>query len=277
MHYRCYTTLACPDSSSQSSYPAWFDCACKGPSARDQTLESPSESAGSGISRRGPVGKLALYATPPATPTAHRTSAFDTPLGELKFGRIGGMEGDEQHRRQYEQPSYPQRGYVQDLRPGAQGSNVPEAHDLRDSAGSDGTDRLRQSQLLAARTPTSGSMAVGGGNPQLLGGFGYTQGQQYSPTHMQGSSLQYQTDYSPETQRQQQFPQYASQLMYSVPQQAQQQSPYEPVPQYQPRQSAALEVLSTQFGVPQFYNPGEVGVWYCAGCWNCVGALREVT
>ena len=166
------------------------------------------------------------------------------------------MEGDDQQRRQYEQPTYPQRGFVPDLRPGAQGSNVSEVHDLRD-AGTDGSDRFRQPQLLAARTPTSAPLTVSGGNPQLLGGFGYTQGQQYATPQMQGNPLQYQSDFSPDHQRQQQYPQYASQMMYSVPQQVQPQSPYDTVPQYQPRQSAAIEVLSTQFGVPQYYNPGE--------------------
>ncbi|KAL1641835.1 hypothetical protein SLS58_005877 [Diplodia intermedia] len=52
-------------------------------------------------------------------------------------------------------------------------------------------------------------------------------------------------------------------MMYNVPaqQQAAPQSPYDPVQQYQPRQSAAIEVLSTQFGVPQQYYgvPGESG------------------
>lgn len=221
-------------------------------------MEKLSESARFLIHHRGAVGTLAFYATPPATPAAHRTSVFDTPLGELKSGGTGGMEGDEQQRRQYEQPSYPQRGFAHDLRPGAQGSNVPEVHEtLREAAGGDGSERYRHSQLLATRTPTSASMAVAGGNAHLLGGFGYTQGQPYTPPHMQGSSMQYQAEYPQESQRQQQFPQYASQMMYSVPQQAQPQSPYEAVQQYQPRQSAAIEVLSSQFGVPPYYNPGE--------------------
>jgi len=50
--------------------------------------------------------------------------------------------------------------------------------------------------------------------------------------------------------------------MYNVPSQqpAAPQSPYESVQPYQPRQSAAIEVLSTQFGVPQqYYVAGEGG------------------
>jgi len=78
-------------------------------------------------------------------------------------------------------------------------------------------------------------------------------------------TLQYQPEYAPESQRlQQPYQQYGSNMMYSVPQQqpAAPQSPYEPVQQYQqPRQSAAIEILSSQFGVPQsYYNvPGEGG------------------
>ena len=45
--------------------------------------------------------------------------------------------------------------------------------------------------------------------------------------------------------------------MYNLDSQAQQPSGYESVAQYQPRQSAAVEVLSSQFGVPQYYNTSE--------------------
>ena len=167
------------------------------------------------------------------------------------------MEGDEHQRRQYEQPNYPPRGFVPDLRAGAQGGNISEGREFRDAAGADGSDRFRQSQMLAGRTPTSAPMAVSGGNPQLLAGFGYAQGQQYATTPMQGNTMQYQGDYPQDPQRQQQYPQYASQMMYNVPQQVQPQSPYDSVQQFQPRQSAAVEVLSTNFGVPQYYHPGE--------------------
>ncbi|MCJ1302318.1 hypothetical protein MMC08_005121 [Hypocenomyce scalaris] len=111
--------------------------------------------------------------------------------------------------------------------------------------------------MLATRPETSAPPAVPGPSTQALA-YGYTQGQQYAGQPLQGSSLQYTPDFSPpDPQRQQHFPQYASHMMYNVPQQAQQQSQYESVPQYQPRQSAAIEVLSTQFGVPQYFNPSE--------------------
>ncbi|KAL8838065.1 MAG: hypothetical protein Q9205_000377 [Flavoplaca limonia] len=53
------------------------------------------------------------------------------------------------------------------------------------------------------------------------------------------------------------FPQYTSQMVYNVPQQSQPRSPYDTMPQYQPRHSAELEVLSSQIGVPQYYNPND--------------------
>lgn len=67
------------------------------------------------------------------------------------------------------------------------------------------------------------------------------------------------SDYTqnPSRQTQQQFTQYTPSMMYHVPQQPPPQSPYESVPQYQPRQSAAIEVLSTQFGVPPYYASNE--------------------
>ena len=157
------------------------------------------------------------------------------------------MEGDERQRRQYDQSHYPSaRGF------GPTPRGVPSS-----SSSSNVSDRFGQSQMLATRPETSAPPAVPGPSTQALA-YGYTQGQQYAGQPLQGSSLQYTPDFSPpDPQRQQHFPQYASHMMYNVPQQAQQQSQYESVPQYQPRQSAAIEVLSTQFGVPQYFNPSE--------------------
>lgn len=166
------------------------------------------------------------------------------------------MEGDEHQRRQYEQPNYP-RNFVPDLR-GASGSGIPDVLDPRAGPGDNVTERLRQSTLIAARTPTAASITPSGGTPQDLAGYGYPPGQQYATPQMQGTSLQYNPDYAQDAQRQQQqFPHYTSQIMYNVSPQTQQQSPYETVPQYPPRQTAALEVLSNQFGVPQYYVTGE--------------------
>ncbi|KAL9115597.1 MAG: hypothetical protein Q9187_007249, partial [Circinaria calcarea] len=96
-----------------------------------------------------------------------------------------------------------------------------------------------------------------GGTNQALGNYGFVPGQaQYTP-HLQDTSLQYQSEFPHDAQRQQQYPQDAQNIMYNLQQQAPPQSPYDPVQQYQPRQSAALEVLPNQFGVSPYYNPGQ--------------------
>ncbi|KAI9786876.1 MAG: hypothetical protein M1839_005107 [Geoglossum umbratile] len=79
---------------------------------------------------------------------------------------------------------------------------------------------------------------------------------QYATPALPGGTLQYQPDYPQDPQRQHAFQQYGSNTMYNVPQQVPQNPSYDPVQQYPPRQSAAIEVLSSQFaGVPQFYEP----------------------
>ncbi|KAK7706066.1 hypothetical protein SLS57_009847 [Botryosphaeria dothidea] len=106
--------------------------------------------------------------------------------------------------------------------------------------------------------------------PLSIRPYGYGgEGAQFVGSSIQTGALQYQPEYGQEQQPQQQqrtpqqYSQYASNMMYNVPaqQQAAPQSPYDSVQQYQPRQSAAIEVLSTQFGVPQQYYgvPGESG------------------
>ncbi len=118
--------------------------------------------------------------------------------------------------------------------------------------------------LLAGRAPNTASMNPAGGNPPDLGSYGYNHGQPYAPPQMQ-----YANDYAQHPPRQphhqpqhqpppqqQPFPPYPSPMGYHPPPPTEQ-SPYASVTQYQPRQSAAIEVLSNQFGVPQYYNPGE--------------------
>ncbi|KAL8973208.1 MAG: hypothetical protein Q9183_000110 [Haloplaca sp. 2 TL-2023] len=154
------------------------------------------------------------------------------------------MEGDERQRRQYDQQQYP-RTFAPGFR-----SNAPE---------SNAAERLRQAQMMTGSRPTSGPIiAAPGAHSQELGGFGYPQGTHYPPTQMQGSPLQFSSEYEPEVQRSQNFPSYTPQMMYNVPQQPQPRSPYESMPQYQPRQTAAMEGLSNQFGVStQYYAPSE--------------------
>ena len=165
------------------------------------------------------------------------------------------MEGDEHRRRQYEQLNYSQQ-HVPGIR--TQGTNVSNFQHLRGAQGSEDHDRFRQAQLLTTQPPT----AAGATSPQDLGNFGYASGHQYATPQMQETSFPYQPGYVQETQRQRQLPQYTSQMMYDVPQHPQPQpqppSPYDTVGHYQqPRQTAAVEVLSSQFGVPQFFNAGE--------------------
>ena len=148
------------------------------------------------------------------------------------------MEHDDQGR-QYEQSGYPSaRGY---------------GHPQRGAMTGNTSERVRQSQMPSTRSPTS-VPSTGIGSLQGMSGYAYPQGQ-YTQ-QLSGSSLQYQPEYSPDSQRQPQFSQYPSNMIYNIPQ-AQQQSQYDPVQQYQPRQSAAIEALSTQFGVSQYYSPGE--------------------
>lgn len=105
------------------------------------------------------------------------------------------------------------------------------------------------------QSPTS-APRIGAAN-QALGSYGYVPGQQQYPPHLQDTSLQYQPEFPHDSQRQQQYPQDAQNIMYNLQQQAPPQSPYDPVQQYQPRQSAAIEVLSNQFGVSPYYNTGQ--------------------
>ncbi|KAL9602602.1 MAG: hypothetical protein Q9219_001746 [cf. Caloplaca sp. 3 TL-2023] len=153
------------------------------------------------------------------------------------------MEGDGQQRRQHERQQFP-RDFGPGYRP-----NMPEV---------EATARLGHSQMLMRRSPASVSASSAtGAHPQELGGFGYSHGAQYPPAPIQSSSLQFPTDYGPDQQRSQHFPQYTSAMVYNVPQQSHTRSPYDALPQYQPRQSASLEVMSNQLGVSSYYPSGE--------------------
>jgi hypothetical protein len=125
------------------------------------------------------------------------------------------------------------------------------------------SDRYRSTQL-GIHSPTSAPTTGRSGN--LPGyGYGYGESSAFGGSAMNPASISYQAEYGQEPQQRQtqQYGQYGSSLMYNVPsqQQAPSQSPYEGVQQYQqPRQSAAIEVLSNQFGVAQqYYGAGESG------------------
>ncbi|KAF1986757.1 hypothetical protein K402DRAFT_331682 [Aulographum hederae CBS 113979] len=119
-------------------------------------------------------------------------------------------------------------------------------------------DRFRNPQL-PAQSPTTATATARSANPPGYTGYGYGEGAQFGGSNMAGvGTMQYQAEYAPESQRSQQsqYSQYGSNMMYNVAAAqptAAPQSPYEAVQPYQPRQSAAVEVLSSQFGVPQNY------------------------
>lgn len=122
------------------------------------------------------------------------------------------------------------------------------------------SDRFRQTPL-AAQSPTSAPSAGRTGTAQAYG-YGFGEGAPYVGPSLQTGVLQYQTEFGQEQQRaQQQYPQYGSNLLYSVPsqQQAAPHPSYDSVQPYTPRQSAAMDTLtSNQFTVPQpYYVPGE--------------------
>ena len=190
------------------------------------------------------TGTLEFYATPPLSPRAYRTSSFDPPLGDQATKRSLGMDEDDHQRRQSDQSSYTSsRDYSQSVR-GIPRENV--------------SSRFRQSQLssIPSPSPTSVPQTSAGSTHQGLVGYGYASGQPQYGTQLQDSSFQYQPDFAQDTQRQQLTP-YPQNMMYNLQHQVNPQSSYDPVSQYNPRQSAAVEVLSTQFGVPQYYNSGE--------------------
>jgi len=150
------------------------------------------------------------------------------------------MEHNDRRQRQNNPPGY-----------AAQQGLVPSSAQYPTTSAS---DRFRQAPLTG-QSPTSAPSAGRAGNTQGYN-YGYTEGAQFVGTSMPTSDLQYQADYAQSAPgAQQQYQQYGSNLMYNVPsqQQATVQSPYEPVQPYPPRHTAAIEVLSTQFGVPQQY------------------------
>ncbi|KAF2143470.1 uncharacterized protein K452DRAFT_171627 [Aplosporella prunicola CBS 121167] len=124
-----------------------------------------------------------------------------------------------------------------------------------------GADRFRAP--LTAQSPASAPSTGRPGTGQGYG-YGYGEGAQFVGSSIQAGALQYPAEYGQQEQQRapQQYSQYPPTMMYNVPaqQQAAPQSPYESVQPYQQRQSAAIEVLSNQFGVPQsYYVPGESG------------------
>ncbi|KAH8431299.1 uncharacterized protein LDX57_008961 [Aspergillus melleus] len=119
------------------------------------------------------------------------------------------------------------------------------------------TDRFRQATLQSTRGDAP-SQATGRARLSTSAYLDY----EYPDGAFQGGSLQGDElqPYAPtlrDHQRQQvqpSFTGYESEMVYNLNQQGPTQSPYEVVPPYATRQSAAMDALSSQFAVPQYYN-----------------------
>ncbi|KAK2811722.1 hypothetical protein FQN49_008432 [Arthroderma sp. PD_2] len=139
---------------------------------------------------------------------------------------------------------------------------------IRETPGSS-ADRFRQPQQPASARRGTLEAAVapqdGGAPLPQYGGFEYSESTPYNASQLQGGSLQYQQGFpnsrnppqaaqqqSTPQEQQQRLQQYDHNIVYNINPHDQPQSSY-----YQPRHSAAIEVLATQFGVPQYFPPDE--------------------
>ncbi|OJD23072.1 hypothetical protein ACJ73_05577 [Blastomyces percursus] len=163
------------------------------------------------------------------------------------------MDGGSHQRKKYDPSSY------------LTGSGI--GHPIRHLSGSS-SDRFRQ-QPEPARGPDAHEVIHQEPTSSLsaYGGYGYTEPPSYNTPSLQSGTLQsgglqYQSNFSSTSprnqqpdQQQQRLSQYDGDIVYGITSQAQPQPPYERVSQYQPRHSAAIAVLATQFGVPQYFQP----------------------
>lgn len=164
------------------------------------------------------------------------------------------MEAKDQRRRHHDQQSFPQT-YRSDTRPHA-GSHTG----LQDSRGAQaiGANRYLQSQALSTTRPAaSNTIASADANALDSAHFGFERATQFAEPQAQSNAFQYQPGHQLGHQRQGSYSQYPSDMVYGIPQQVAQASAYDAVAQYQPRQTAAIEAMSNQFQVPQYYVPGD--------------------
>lgn len=253
-------------------------------------VSTPGRDADFDLIRRTQAGKLEFYASPPLSPPAHRNSLFlDTPRGGSSWTRLGGMDGDDRQRKQHDSSGYPTApgmGRPQSIRQSS-GSSTDRFRQQHPSILSTPTDTSvpgpgRNSHLSGyggygyTESPSYGTPSLQAGSLQS-GALQYQadfspaasrpsplhqqsqQQHQHQRQQQQQQQQQHDQHQAQEQQEQQQFSHYGSNMVYNIAQQAQPQSPYETVPQFQPRQSTALEVLPNQFGVPQYYSPSEQG------------------
>ncbi|OAT01463.1 hypothetical protein, variant 2 [Blastomyces dermatitidis ER-3] len=166
------------------------------------------------------------------------------------------MDGDSHQRKTYGPSGY------------RTGSGIGQ-HPIRHLSGSS-SDRFRhQQQPEPARGPDTHEVIPQDRTSSLsaYGAYVYTEPPSCNTPSLQGGTLQggglqYESNFSSTSprnqqpdQQQQRLSQYDGDMVYGITPQVQPQAPYEGVSQYQPRQSAAIEVLATQFGVPQYFQP----------------------
>ncbi|KAL2855471.1 hypothetical protein BJY01DRAFT_2485 [Aspergillus pseudoustus] len=123
------------------------------------------------------------------------------------------------------------------------------------SSGSSTGDRFRQ----AGYQPTRGdpSQATGRQRMPAYMDYGYTDSSTFQGGALQDELQPYTPALRDPQQRQQPFHSYESEIVYNLGQQGPTQTPYEVVPPYPSRQSAALDSLSGQFAVSQYFAPNE--------------------
>ncbi|KAB8200313.1 hypothetical protein BDV34DRAFT_205081 [Aspergillus parasiticus] len=154
------------------------------------------------------------------------------------------MDGDTRRMKQYDQPRFA-------TRPGMSRRAVA------------GTDRYRQAGLQSTRGDALSQAAGRPRMPTYLD-YGYTDPTFHSGS-LQGDELQpypslrdQQRQPQPQQQQlQQSFAPYEPEMVYSISPQGPAQAPYEVVTPYSARPSAAIDDLSGQFPVPQYFPPNE--------------------
>lgn len=177
------------------------------------------------------------------------------------------MDGDSHNRRKYDSSGH------------STGAGIGQ-HTMRQLQGGS-IDRFRHHQPPAPRptAPDGTIQPPDRGNPlSTYGGFEYAESPSYNAPSfqgggpLQGGNLPYQADFAAASSRshpsqatqqhhdqqgQHQRVLYETGMVYNVAPPAQHQSPYDTTSNYQPRQSAAIEVLATQFGGPQYFPSDE--------------------
>ncbi|XHF96848.1 hypothetical protein AWENTII_000462 [Aspergillus wentii] len=145
-------------------------------------------------------------------------------------------------------------------------------HDLSSFATRLGMSRAPRAPRAGLQQSTRGGDSTGlsqeaAGRPRIHNymDYGYTDTTPFQGASLQGDEMQpYPPDFArpqqplreQQRQPQQPFAPYESEMVYSLNQQGPAQGPYEVVSQYPSRQSAAIDALSNQFAVPQYFPAG---------------------